>query len=324
MLLVFIDGVGIGPDDPAVNPLAAAALPRIRALLGGAGPFAGARATGGRGVLVGLDATLGVAGMPQSGTGHVALLTGENAAATFGRHFGPWVPTPLRPLLAERSVFARAARGGRRAAFANAYPEEVHEQYERAGRRIRGATPLRIGFAYAALEAGLLTRGTPQLVAGEAVASEIVNDGWILRLGRRDVPRVGAAEAGANLARIATAHELTVFAHYATDHVGHRGSWDEAVAAVERVDAFVGGVVDALPPDATLIVVSDHGNLEDARAEHTLNPALCIVAGPQRHEVAARLSSLTDVAPALLRLLHLDRAGDGFAAIPAAGQLPDS
>ncbi len=34
-LFLFVDGLGLGADDPQVNPLAAAAMPALQAMLGG-------------------------------------------------------------------------------------------------------------------------------------------------------------------------------------------------------------------------------------------------------------------------------------------------
>jgi hypothetical protein len=265
--------------------------------------------------LIGIDATLGAPGTPQSGTGQTALLTGEDAVALHGRHFGPWVPTRLRPLLREHNVLVRAQAAGRRVAFANAYPRELAEIAARAAEHpAEGAAhvpspvdrklplPLRAGPPIAALGAGLMTRHVEALAAGEAVASEIVNDGWRTRLGHASLPVITAPQAGANLARIAAAHDLTLFAHYSTDHAGHRQSLEDGIAAIERVDAFLGGLVPALPEHALLLVVSDHGNLEDVRTGHTRTPALGLVVGDREARVtfAARLRALTDVTGAVL------------------------
>jgi 2,3-bisphosphoglycerate-independent phosphoglycerate mutase len=309
LLFLFVDGFGLGPDQPARNPVAAARLPALRRLLDDRAPVLGAARSGGeRATLVGLDASLGVAGIPQSGTGHTTLLTGEDGVRRFGRHHGPWVPTALRPLVARESVLARALRAGRSVAFANAYPEELMERlgggFETVPGRVLG--PLRAGPPLAALGAGLLTRHTPALERGDAVASEITNEGWIERLGRTALPRVTPEEAGSNLAGIVARHDLTLFAHYALDHVGHRGTWLDAVAALERLDRFLGAVLDALPGDALLLVASDHGNIEDAGRAHTHNPALGLVAGPGHAEVAGPLRDLTDVVPAVLRALGVD------------------
>ena len=302
VLLVFLDGVGIGAEDPAANPFAVARLPRLRGLLGGRLPVRehldGGYVEGAGAVLVAADATLGVPGRPQSGTGQTALLTGTNAPEAFGRHFGSWVPTGLREMLAAENLLSRAVRAGRSAAFANAYPVHRFGIEAFVGRR-PAAPPL------AAHAAGLLGRDRDELRAGRAVASSITNERWRSEL-RADIPSVTAEEAGRNLARIAAEHELTLFAHYDTDAAGHLGEMAPAVAALERVDAFLGGIADALPGDALLLVASDHGNVEDVTTGHTLNPVPVIAAGRGREAVAGRVRDLTDVTPALLDLLGID------------------
>jgi hypothetical protein len=325
VLLLFLDGVGLGSDDPAINPFAAARLPTLDRLLeghpvtAGAAPVHAARAS-----LVALDAQLGVEGTPQSGTGQATLFTGENAAAIHGHHFGPWVPARLRTLVRDRSILAVAQRAGRAVAFANAYPEEVlalgdegaeplpSDAPDRSGRarRSRGPSFLRAGPPLAALGAGVLTRHTHALETGAAVASEITNEGWRERLGRGAVPDIDPATAGHNLAAIAAAHDLTLYAHYATDYAGHRQDMRAAVDALEKVDAFLGGLVSAGADDVLIIVAGDHGNIEDVRAGHTRNPAIGLVIGPDHAAVAARLHSLADVAPAVLDALGIAVAPD--------------
>lgn len=322
LLFLFVDGVGLGPADPAVNALASASLPTLRGLLDGAAPVADAAPVHTRdATLLGIDATLGMDGLPQSGTGQTALLTGEDAPRLFGRHFGPWVPVALRPVVAGESILARAARSGHGVAFANAYPEELLALADWSaepaastapGGAIRALDrdalahlpgPLRAGPPLAALGAGALTRHTPALERGDAVASEIVNDGWIEHLARSGVPAIPPARAGRNLAAIAAAHDLTLFAHYATDAAGHHRELAPAIAAAERLDAFLGGLLPALPPDILLVVASDHGNLEDCREGHTRNPALFLAVGSGHDDFARGLRRLTDVAPRVLEWL---------------------
>lgn len=301
ILFVFLDGVGLGLSDPAVNPFQVADLPVLDSLLGGRRPVAAtAPIRTAEASLVGLDARLGVDGLPQSGTGQTALLTGENAPQLFGRHYGPWTPTALRPLVAEESVLARARRAGLSVAFANAYPEEVLEAQATSA---RPRTPLRAAPPLAALAAGLLTRHTDALARGDAVASEITNDAWRERLGRLSLPIITPRQAGHNLAHIAARHDLTLYAHYATDIAGHTHDLAEAVAALERVDAFLGGILDRLPSEMLLVVASDHGNIEDLRGGHTTNPALAMAIGPGHAEFVRGLRALTDVTPRILRWL---------------------
>lgn len=301
-LLVFLDGVGIGPGEAAFNPFAAARLPRLSTLLGGRLPVTEALGADGtlaspRAVLAAADARLGVDGLPQSGTGQTSLLTGRNAAAEYGRHFGPWVPTPLRPMLAAESLLARARAAGRSVAFANAYPVSGVAADPRIFRR-PAAPPL------AAQAVGALVRGAAELAEGRAVASSITNERWREMLGD-EVPAVTPEGAARNLAAVVEGADLTLFAHYDTDHRGHRGGMEGAVQALERVDAFLGALADALPADALLVVSSDHGNVEDVRGGHTENPVPVLAVGAGREAFAAA-RSITDVAPLILASLGIE------------------
>jgi hypothetical protein len=258
------------------------------------------------GQLLRLDATLDMPGTPQSGTGQAALLTGVDTARSYGRHFGPWTPVRLRPVVEERSILRRAVDAGRSVAFANAYPRGWPGP--RGGRRI-AAPPL------AARGAGLLDRHEEALGEGRAVSSEIVNDGWKRHLGHDWLPDVTPREAGSNLSRIAAAHDLTLFAHYTTDTAGHRQSMSAAIEALERVDAFLGGIMATLAADTLLVTASDHGNIEDVRGGHTRNPALGLVAhGGSSERAEPPLASLpTDlraVTPFVLGLLGIDASAE--------------
>jgi len=298
LLLVFLDGVGIGEDDGERNPFVRAVLPTLLRLTGGRPPTLDHPSIDGPGASAfPLDATLGVEGMPQSGTGQTTLLTGENAARLYGRHFGPWTPVRLRPLVEEGSLLRVARNAGRTVAFANAYPRGWPGP--RGGRRVAGP-PL------AARGAGVLDRHEEALGEGRAVSSEIVNDGWKRHLGHDWLPDVTPEDAGRNLARIAVEADLTLYAHYATDTAGHRGGMAGCVEALERVDRFLGGLLPALDDGATVVVTSDHGNIEDVSAQHTRNPALGLAIGPAARILSERLRSIADVAPAVLAHLGVD------------------
>jgi len=302
VLLVFLDGVGIGEDDGERNPFVRAVLPTLQELMGGSLPTLDhPRIDGPRASVFPLDATLGIEGTPQSGTGQATLLTGENAARLHGRHFGPWTPVRLRPLVEERSLLRVAREANRHVAFANAYPRGWPGP--RGGRRVAGP-PL------AARGAGVLDRHEEALGEGRAVSSEIVNDGWKRHLGHDWLPDVTPEDAGRNLARIAVGADLTLYAHYATDTAGHRGGMAGCVAALERVDRFLGGLLAALDDDATVVLASDHGNIEDVSAQHTRNPALGLVVGPAPHALATGMRSIADVAPTVLAHLGVNGAGN--------------
>ncbi|MEM7417805.1 MAG: alkaline phosphatase family protein [Gemmatimonadota bacterium] len=155
-------------------------------------------------------------------------------------------------------------------AFANALPKDWPGP--RGSRAIAGP-PL------AAKGAGLLDRHEEALMRGDAVSSEFTNRGWVRYLGHTDVPVISPEEAGENLAGIALRHDLTLFAHYATDTAGHKQALAPAVTALERVDRFLAGLLEARTEELQILIVSDHGNVEDIRGGHTTNPALGLVVG---------------------------------------------
>ena len=295
VLFIFLDGVGIGSRDPGTNPFFRAHLPTLSGLLDGNLPHLDAPECTARDcVSFPLDPLLGVVGLPQSGTGHTALLTGENAPTLYGRHFGPWVPVRLRPLVEERNILSRAQAEGFQCAFANAYPKEFHGS---PWARRPAGPPL------AAMAAGLLTREAEALGQGKALSSEIVNTAWRAHLGYKDLPEITPREAGTNLASIAADINLTFFAHYDTDHAGHRGKMPGAVRALERVDAFLAGVLEALPLETLLVIASDHGNVEDVTKGHTLNPAFTLLRGHDAHSAREGLSRITDLPRLILGAL---------------------
>lgn len=302
VLFVFVDGVGLGPDLPDRNAMVDH-MPALTTRLGAPPIAATAPHAGPLVTLLPIDAVLGHDGLPQSGTGQATLLTGIDAIAAHGRHFGPWVPTRLRPAVRSGSILAAARAAGLDAAFANAYPEEILHQLHDTGRR----TPpwLRAGPPLAAIGADLLVRHTPELIRGDALASEITNDAWRERLGRTAVPAIDPPTAARNLLRIAERHDLTLFAHYSTDYAGHRRDIEAARTAITRLDEFLGTLIDLLPDDLTAIVASDHGNVEDTSTAHTRNPAICLIAGSARHDIDPMPTRLTDIAPMVLRLLGL-------------------
>lgn len=293
VLILFLDGVGLGPDDPASNPFARGATPALRALLGG--PLVDRGVVDRPGVLlVAADAGLGVPGLPQSATGQTALLTGINAPALVGRHVAAYPTRALRDLLATRSLFATLRRDGRRVALANAYSPEYFTAL--AARRLRMAA-----VTFAADAAGVPLRGLDDLRAGRAVFHDLT--GGRLREWGHDVPALTAYEAGRRVAAIAGVEEMTFFEFFLTDLAAHGRIASGADEVAAMADALIGGALDGAGPDLTIVVTSDHGNLEDERSTaHTTNPVPVLAAGPGR-EAFRDVRAITDVAPAVRAVL---------------------
>ncbi|MEM0962083.1 MAG: peptidase [Bacteroidota bacterium] len=297
VLFVFLDGVGLGTPTPD-NPLATLALPAFEQLAGGQRWTADATPIGTPShVFAPIDATLGLEGLPQSGTGQAALFSGENAAQIHGRHFGPYPPTTVRDTLAERSVFARLARCGMptdRLAFANAYPDRFFEYAERRGRWT--ATTL------AARSAGVRLRRAEDLRRDLALTADLTRSTWV-RLFDPSVDVISEAEAGRQLAALLEAHDFVLFEYFLTDKAGHSRDPTRAAGVVQSLDAFASGLLGALGPQHTLVVTSDHGNIEDLSTKsHTRNPVPLIAWGPGASRFVSA-TSLLDVTPSIVQVL---------------------
>ncbi|MEM1115578.1 MAG: alkaline phosphatase family protein [Bacteroidota bacterium] len=294
VLFVFLDGVGLGPSGTD-NPLATLDLPAFARLGGGQAWTADAEAVRTpTHAFVPLDATLGLEGLPQSGTGQASLFTGENAARLHGRHFGPYPPTTVRPLVAERSVFAQLAASGLepgQMAFANAYPDRFFRFVEARGRWT--VTTL------AAQSAGVRLRRADDLAAGRALAADLTGAGW-QRLLDPDHTPIPEAEAARRLAALTRSHAFVLSEYYLTDKAGHSQDAARAASVLASLDRFVGALLDHLGDDHLLVVTSDHGNLEDLGTKsHTRNPVPLVARGPSAGAFA-EAASLLDVTPALI------------------------
>ena len=329
VLWLFLDGVGLGPSVPdsrqssasragaasptgtagrgadavsrqagAANPFAALRLPAFERLAGGQRWTAEARPVRRpRHTFVPVDATLGVAGLPQSGTGQGALFTGENAARANGRHFGPYPPTKVRPLVEARSVFAQGAAevGAERLAFANAYPERFFRAVEARGRWT--VTTL------AASAAGVRLRGAADLAAGRALAADLTGEGW-RRLLDPSLSPISEVEAARRLLALTADHAFVLQEYFLTDKAGHSQDLGRAADVLRQLDRLLAALLDGLGDADLLVVSSDHGNLEDLGTKgHTRHP-VPLAAWGAGADAFAGATSILDVTPAVVRVVR--------------------
>lgn len=302
VLMIFVDGVGLGDAHVGRNPLASAPMPFVRKLLGGRALVR----TSAEDVddamarsdvrLIAVDACLGVPGLPQSATGQTTLLTGVNAAQALGRHLPGLPSATLVEILREHSLFKRLRETGLTATFANPFTDDYFASVE-AGRWRHSATTT------AVLSAGLPVRMLDDLRAGRAVFHDITGEG--LRSRDYDVAPTTPEEAGSRLAALAAEHDFTLFEHFLTDFAGHAQNENEARRLLGMLDRLLEAAVARVDLTATtVIVISDHGNLEDLSVKtHTRNPVPGLFIGAGSGFFADAVRSLTDVAPAVLTYL---------------------
>ena len=289
ILLVLVDGLGLGEPDEGRNPLAVARTRWFRCFRNQIAVTDGC-------LVVPTDASLGVPGLPQSATGQTALLTGLNAPLLAGRHIQGCCTPTLSSLLAEHSLFRTFSLHGGRVACANAFPASILQRH-----RFPSVTTV------AARTAGIRLRDLDDLTKGQALHHDFTNH--LLKIRGHSVPPLSAEEAAQRLAEITAEHDLTYYEYIQTDLAGHAQDMDRAVTLLEGLDLFVSRLVECLDLSRHLLVlVSDHGNVEDlGTAGHTWNRVPTMVWGQGQERFVRRIHALTDITPALLTIWEANK-----------------
>ncbi len=286
VLFVFVDGLGIAPPGPG-NPLSRIVKPPLGVLSGNAAP--GFR-------LIEADACLGVDGVPQSATGGAALFTGVNAPRAVGKHLQGLPNTEVRRIVCKNGLLRHARERGARVGFANAYTP---------GFFTRGRSRRRSVSTVMAESAGIPLRRLEDLVEGGAVYRDYTNA--VAAAQGHEVELLDARTAGARLGELARCQDLLVYEFFQTDHVGHRGTAEDAYEVLADLNRFLGAALGRLDPATdTFVLSSDHGNVEDAETSaHTRNPVPILLYGKGAESLLADAEqpSILHVTPVIVSIL---------------------
>lgn len=286
VVLIFVDGVGAG-DNTADNPFSH---------MEPQSAFFNALAEGdddGRSVVL-TDPRLGIEGRPQSASGQTTILTGINAPAVLGYHKQGFPNAELRELLGEHSIFLQLKRLGIEPnVFANTYTPRFFSETP----RWKSATTVAVEAA------GMQFNRLPDLVGGKSLFHDFTNT-WLVESGF-DVPIRTPEEGGRILAEIAARHRFTLYEHFITDKIGHDQNMELALEHLPKLAQFVRSAVASIDPESTTVILtSDHGNIEDLSVRnHTLNDVPTVIWGRKHEEIAKTIKDLTHITPAIIRLL---------------------
>ncbi len=296
-LFLFLDGVGVGENNPDINPFFSANLKYFKKIFGDLPSRANPFVENGSAFIQPSDALLGIEGLPQSGTGQVTLFTGVNAAQIIGMHFGPYPHSQTRPVLEEKNIFRMLKNFGADVHFANAFPRQFFEYVESGQRRLSATT-------LSCMMSGVPLCTADSLRNGEGISAEITAERWHSELGYPDIKPRSAFDTGKVMRKIAERHDFTMFEFFLTDKAGHDQNKPMAEEVLEMYDEFLGGIVEGGLKNLTILLSSDHGNVEDLSVKtHTLNPSLTAVAGEHADFFRGKLESIMDVTPAIVELI---------------------
>lgn len=286
ILFIFIDGFGIGENDPAKNPVHAANTPAFDELFS-------------NGLVMPTDTLLGVPGLPQSATGQTTIFTGINAPMAVGRHVNAQPTKELRDIICRDNLFKMLIRNGLRVTNANAYRQEYLDiMNDPRQKRYKPSVT-----SVMTMSAGLPFRKAGEYHQGRAVFHDIT--GQTAAENGFDSRIITPHEAAERYYSIAIDHDFTLFEFFLTDLVGHKMDLQLGIKTIELLDSFLNPLIGLLDPKEDLLfITSDHGNIEDISVKtHTKNQVPTILYGniPDTAEICVK--SLMDITPLVMRLL---------------------
>ena len=293
VLFIFIDGVGVGQKSE-FNPLSNRSLKSFSYFTKGDGLHSGLKPFfNSEKLYLPIDANLDVEGLPQSGTGQASLFSGENASKIAGKHFGPFPYSKTKFLLKEKSLFQKAINDGFKPHFLNAYPDIFFEKSKKRNRWT--CTTLMTK------SAGIKLNGLDTVLDGKSLTAEIIQDAWRDSL-NLDVPKITPEDAAQRALNSLLDFDLVLYEYYLTDKAGHEMDSEKANKVLGVLDRFLVEIIENLKEGDTLVISSDHGNIEDLSIKtHTRNPVPLFVKGDT--SAFKKAASILDVTPAIIETL---------------------
>lgn len=289
VLLFFIDGLGIG-ERGEHNPLSniADVEPLAHFINESSDVIFD-------GVMIPTDPRLGIEGRPQSASGQTTILTGINAPKFLGYHKQGFPNQILRDVINEHSIFLQLKNLKIEPnVFANAYTPKFFTE-----------TPRWKSATTCAMEAaGERFRKLPDLFGREALFHDFTNR-HLIELGF-DVPIFSPLEAGAILAELTENHRFTLYEYFITDKIGHAQDFEKAEEYLPPLAELIREMLRRIDLETTTVILtSDHGNIEDlSKKNHTLNDVPTVVWGRRRLEIAEQIKDLSDITPTIIKLLN--------------------
>ncbi len=241
------------------------------------------------------DANMGVDGLPQSGTGQTSIFCGVNASKIIGQHFGPYPYSTLKPIIENENIFNFFLEKALKVSFANGFPK-VFFDYINSGRKRLNVTTLM------AINSHVKMFDVDDMIAGRAISSDITNRRWNSKL-NYNIPQITPEEAANRLLNITKKNNFTLFEYFFTDHLGHGRNKDELEILLDDLDRFLFKIISEIPDETTLLICSDHGNLEDLSVKaHTNNPTLTICSGNGAIDLKNKIKDLSHIKSAICDL----------------------
>jgi hypothetical protein len=244
-----------------------------------------------------LDARLGVTGLPQSATGHTTIYTGRNGPGLIGKHLYGYPNAALRNLLQEHGIFVSLQQKNISCKFMNAFRPVFFTTPEIFQDLHLSATTEMNKFA------GLPFCSIEMIKGKKALYHDYTNKELIEKSFKMN-PFSGE-DAAQVLINESAKYQLILYEYFLTDFAGHGRDMERAISELRKVEQLLDALLRKINLQETLLmVVSDHGNIEDLRTKsHTLNPAYMAIWKSEAVDNIPVFRTLQDIHPFIYRVL---------------------
>jgi phosphopentomutase len=150
--------------------------------------------------------------------------------------------------------------------------------------------------------AGVKLNSTDDVLNESALTAEIVQNAWREKL-NIDIPKITPTDAANRLLNVVPDYDLVLYEYYLTDKAGHKQNQEDAERVLKPLDEFLQQIIKKKRSSDTLVITSDHGNLEDLSTKtHTRNKVPLFVLG-KKSESFRNVKSLTDVKDSIISFI---------------------
>lgn len=289
LIFIFIDGLGIGQNNPQINPMAKFYPDYLSHFLN-----IPDKPDKYDGLIIPTDASLGLPGLPQSATGQTTLLTGVNTATILNRHLSGFPNRVLRDHIKTYSLLKQLKEKNIKGGFLNTFRPEFFDLDERNKWRMSATTLTN-------LAADLPFFTIEDLRNHQAVYQDITNETLINR--GYSVPHFTPEEAGQIMVNQLDNLDFILFEFFQTDRAGHKQEMNIATKELDKLNRLIGSILHHLDlKKNTLIISSDHGNIEDLSIKsHTNNAVMTKVWGTEKINFKKRITKLEDITQSVMK-----------------------
>ncbi len=267
-------------------------------------------------IVFSLNPSLDINGIPQSATGQSSIFTGINTAKILNQHLTGFPNRELRRIVMKNNLLLKLKQRGLRVKFINSYPlfaDELSKGYLKIdssgyfilkNKNNESLTKFLKKISVTTLLALSIKQkfyGLSDLINKRTIYHDFTNN-FLISKGI-NIPQFTPDIAGEILVKNLTYYDVILYEYFLTDKIGHKPSTDNAITTVKNLDKFVNSIINLVNLKKTdIFIFSDHGNFEDLSIRtHTKNNVPFIHIGESinfRHKI----NNITDIYKYILNL----------------------